>query len=263
MAQAIEVTPSQSNLDEQTVSQAASSSGSANIDKPSGSHMSPAPSASASTGAVKHVEQQKPFTDDECVTLAQTLFEDCTYKVHSRYSRYLCQKSFCADISDSEKKRLLPKKFNHNKLIDYWWLSFVEGQGMYCILCKKHNMKHTLNKRDVFVYTPATRFLEDALKVHASSHMHKSAIETEMVHKLSVFHTEVCKKANVESSLYEKVFSTVYFLLKNFVSNRKLVPLLDMVENVFDYKDLKYFTHKSAGSQREFSYYLVTQSKRV
>lgn len=245
---AVDVTPSQSNIDQPTVSGSDS-----NIDQltVSGSDMTDTdkPTSSEKSSDSGSQEKHKPFTDDECLTLTQSLFESCTNKVHSRY---LCQQAFCSDISDSEKKRLSPKKFNHSKLTDYWWLSFVEGQGMYCILCKKHNLKHKLNKRDVFVTTPATRFLEDALKVHAASQMHKSAIETEMVQKLSIFHTEVCHKKNVESSLYEKVFSTVYFLMKNFVSNRKLLPLLDMIENVFEYENLRFFNHKSAGSQRDF-----------
>ncbi|XP_052261749.1 E3 SUMO-protein ligase KIAA1586-like [Dreissena polymorpha] len=33
---------------------------------------------------------------------------------------------------------------------------------------------------------------------------------------------------------------------------RKLLPVLSMIENVYDYQNLKYFDHKSVGSQREF-----------
>lgn len=125
-----DVNPSESNLvNEQTISKACNSSGSEMIDKPCSSQTLPVPSVSCPSTALKHVDQQKLFTDEECLTLAQTLFEGCTSKVHNRY---LCQLAFCIDISDAEKKRLLPKKFNHSKLIDYWWLSFVEGQGMYC-----------------------------------------------------------------------------------------------------------------------------------
>ena len=55
-------------------------------------------------------------------------------------------------------------------------------------------MSNMLNKRDIFVNTPGTRYLEDALKGHASSSVHKSAIQTELVQKMSIFHQEVCKK---------------------------------------------------------------------
>lgn len=40
---------------------------------------------------------------------------------------------------------------------------------------------------------------------------------------------------------------TVYF--KNYISNRKLIPLLDL-RGLYDYENLKYFQHKSADSQR-------------
>lgn len=211
--------------------------------------VSPAVSCSTESSSNSQV-YQKPFTDEECIKLVKQLFEN-KIDTRSAHNKYLCQQYFCSDINDAEKKRLLPKKFSHNKLSNYWWLCFIEGQGMYCILCRKHNMKHTLNKRDIFVNTPGTRFLEDALKGHASSGVHKAALQTELVQKMSVFHSEICNKELVEVSLYEKVFWTAYFLMKNFVSNRKLLPLLDMIENVYDYENLKYFQHKSAGSQRE------------
>ena len=225
-----------------------------------------------SASSLRNNNQEKPFTDEECLTVVKQLFEENidTRRVHNKY---LCQQYFCLDISDTEKKRLLPKKFSHSKLTSYWWLCFLEGEGMYCIVhvCKKFNVKHMLNKRDIFVNTPGTRYLEDALKGHASSSVHKSAIQTELVQKMSIFHQEVCKKDLIEVSLYEKVFWTAYFLMKNFIANRKLLPLLNLIENVYEYENLKYFQHTSAGAQREIFITLgetvkdlvVTQAKKA
>ena len=39
--------------------------------------------------------------------------------------------------------------------------------------------------------------------------------------------------------------------MKNFISNHKLLPMLDMVENVYEYEHMKYFDHRSPASQRE------------
>ena len=178
--------------------------------------------------------------------LCKTLFED--KRVHNNF---LCAQNFCSDISSNEKERLLPKRFNHNKLKDYWWLCFAEGEGMYCLLCKNFDVKHALNKRDVFANTPSTRYIEDSLKTHSLSYVHKSAIQTELSQKTSVFHKDVCTKAKVEVSLYEKVFWTVYFLMKSFISNNKLQPMLDHIEKVYDYNDLKFFDHKSAESKEK------------
>ena len=38
-----------------------------------------------------------------------------------------------------------------------WWLAFVEGKGMFCLLCKKHDCQNPENKSAVFNKTPATR----------------------------------------------------------------------------------------------------------
>lgn len=89
------------------------------------------------------------------------------------------------------------------------------------------------------------------MKTHAASFVHKSAIQTELSQKMSMFYQEVCTKQNAEVSLYEKVFWTVYFIMKNFISNHKLLPMLDMVENVYEYEHMKYFDHRSPASQRE------------
>lgn len=122
---------------------------------------------------------------------------------------------------------------------------------MYCIICRKHNMKSSTNKKDVFVRTPSTRFLNDSLKCHSASSVHTSAIQTELVQKMSYFHSEIVQKDKVEISLYEQVFATAFFIMKHFISNILLIPLLTFVEKTFDCSNLRFFAHKSQGSQRE------------
>ncbi len=105
-------------------------------------------SMTSTSSAASADSSQTCFTAEQCCELSKQLFSDNDTDTVGVHNRYLCQQSFCNDLSEGEKKRLLPKKFQHDKLKDYWWLCFVEGQGMFCLLCKKHNMKHTLNKRD-------------------------------------------------------------------------------------------------------------------
>ena len=191
-----------------------------------------------------------PLNETELLLIADKLFQDNSIS-HKLHNKFVCSKKHCFDISITEKKRLLPKTFNHQRLNQYWWLCFVECEGMYCIICRKHNMKNVMNKRDVFVKIPSTRYINDSLKSHASSSVYKAAIETELVQKMSVFHTEICQKDKVELSVYEQVFSTVYFIMKNFIANRILIPVLSFVENTFDCSNLRFFNHKSKGSQQE------------
>ena len=187
------------------------------------------------------------ITSDDVVGLLEQLY-DKSQKVHSRY---ICSKNSCSTISIDEKLRFQPKTFNHNKLNDYWWLCYVEQEGMYCIICRKHNMTSSTNKKDVFVRTPSTRFLNDSLKCHSASSVHKNDIQTELVHKMSYFYSEIVQKDKVEISLYEQVFATTYFIMKHFISNRLLIPLLTFVVKTFDCSNLRFFAHKSQGSQRE------------
>lgn len=191
-----------------------------------------------------------PLSETELLLIADKLFQDNSIS-HKLHNKFVCSKKHCFDISITEKKRLLPKTFNHQRLNQYWWLCFVECEGMYCIICRKHNMKNVMNKRDTFVKTPSTRYINDSLKSHEMSSVHKAAIETELVQKMSVFHTEICQKDKVELSVYEQVFSTVYFIMKNFIANRILIPVLSFVENTFDCSNLRFFNHKSKGSQQE------------
>ena len=39
--------------------------------------------------------------------------------------------------------------------------------------------------------------------------------------------------------------------MKNFIANHKLLPMLDLVEHVYEYENLKYFDHRSPALQRE------------
>lgn len=40
----------------------------------------------------------------------------------------------------------------------YNWLLYEEGPGMFCLLCRKHNVANTKNKSKKFNMEPAVRF---------------------------------------------------------------------------------------------------------
>lgn len=107
-----------------------------------------------------------------------------------------------------------------------WLLCFVETEEMYCLVCKTHHMKHPQNQREVFAASPSIRFKIDALNTHVKSKIHCAAVESGMLQQVSVFHHEVTKKAQVEMDVLENVFSSAYFLMKEFIANRKLIFLM-------------------------------------
>ena len=155
-----------------------------------------------SASSLRNYNQEIPFTDEECLTVVKQLFEDNidTRRVHNKY---LCQQYFCSDISDTEKKRLLPKKCSHSKLNSYWWLCFLKGEGMYCIVCKKFNVKYMLNKRDIFVNTPGTRYIKDALH-HL---VYTNQLYRHNLFKRCQFFTKMCVKKTWLKFHYMRRFS--------------------------------------------------------
>lgn len=107
--------------------------------------------------------------------LLKTMF-DYTSKIHNKI---VCQEN-CTSLSNDEIKRLSGQdKFQHQWLQDktisfcakttYWWLVYVEGSGMFCLLCKKHHSIKTQNKATSFGENPAVRMKKSALLDHIAS----------------------------------------------------------------------------------------------
>ena len=121
---------------------------------------------------------------------------------------------------------------------------------MYCLLCRKHNTKNEQNKGKVFSSDPAVRYRKPTLTSHAESKQHRAAIEAEHLQRVSTFHKESVDKENAADDVLYKAFMSVYWIAKHEISLRKLVPLLQLLERV-GVTEMKYFSHRSAGSIRE------------
>ena len=50
-----------------------------------------------------------------------------------------------------------------------WWLVFQANEGMFCLLCKKHDTHNAKNKTKCFNEIPAIRFKPETIGVHAVS----------------------------------------------------------------------------------------------
>ncbi|EDO34037.1 predicted protein [Nematostella vectensis] len=86
--------------------------------------------------------------------LVESLFDTKNKHVH-RY--YTCRFDNCSSISHTESQRVkhLTYKFKHDWLFEkvsfdlnvgVWWLVYVEGEGMYCLLCRKHKQITEVNQ---------------------------------------------------------------------------------------------------------------------
>lgn len=88
---------------------------------------------------------------------------------------------------EANKDKKKEKLFSHSWLCKadiayctpsgYWWPVFVEGEGMHCILCKKHNVHSPQNKQEKFSLEPSVRFKFLALLGNHNSRTHKKVIQ--------------------------------------------------------------------------------------
>ena len=146
-----------------------------------------------------------------------------------------------------------PDKFRHGWLLKkkYWSIFYVETEGFYCVVCKKYNMKNSQNKSQVFVQQPSVRFKDEALKSHIESDAHIAAMEADVMLSTSFFHKIYVEKKTVEKSVLINTFSTAYFLMKEYIANRKLIPFINFMEKIIGVKEFQYFEHRSEGSIQE------------
>lgn len=83
--------------------------------------------------------------------LIEETFKDTTKKIH--------KVSICKDFLSSKDPQTISKnkhRFKHSILMDkttsfsqdtgLWWLVYIEQEGMYCLLCKKHNNLNPNNR---------------------------------------------------------------------------------------------------------------------
>lgn len=101
--------------------------------------------------------------------------------------KHTCELVYCVK-SPTEKV----SKFQHSMLsrpeaydpeTGICWLVFQENEGMFCLLCKKHDTHNAKNKTKYFNEISAIRFKPETIRVHADSPQHKLAIQLEMLQR--------------------------------------------------------------------------------
>lgn len=216
----------------------------------------PCSSTASSSVQATSIAPQRPcevlLSAKECEDLIAQFFG--TKKVVHSY--YTWPSKLCNSLRQEEIARLKQhkKKYIHtwHQEKANWWLCFVEGEGMFCLLCKKHAIKTVQNKEEsAFTQTASMRLKYDTLKVHRDSDRHCKAVNQELLQRMSVFHKEVVERKETAKDILEKAFSVAYFLAKEHVAIRKFANLIKFAEDSLGVNHLKYFNHKSEGSIRE------------
>ena len=133
---------------------------------------------------------------------------------------------------------------------------------MFCLLCKKHNKINLQNKSSKFNIEASVRFKRNAVLEHGNSQQHKSAVEAEMIRRVSVFHKEIERRDQSRDDVIHSAFLALYWLAKEEVANKKFAALLEMTE-LLGLSDMKFFNHRSAGGTREMLLILGQVIKNV
>ena len=123
---------------------------------------------------------------DEVVEILTKLFPN---EEESSVHHYrVCERKACNKVSAEEKasQSKMKDKFKHYWLTDkdiayssqtgLWWLSYVEGKGMFCLLCRKHNLSNKFNKSKIFNIEPSVRYRKPTLLEHVSTQQHRDAV---------------------------------------------------------------------------------------
>ena len=86
-----------------------------------------------------------------------------------------------------------------------WWLVFQANEGIFCLLCKKHDTHNAKNKTKYFSEIPAIRFKPETIGVHADSPQHKLAIQLEMLQRGSEIQKQLDDKEKNKGKECKKI----------------------------------------------------------
>ena len=203
--------------------------------------------------------KKSSVSSEDVYRIINDVFTEDQKKVLHQYHR--CRERNCSRLGTDEKQRLSNKKdkFQHEWLFEanvfcektgLRWLVFVEGEGMYCLICKKYKCTNQKNKSDIFNEKPSVRYKTTAINEHGQSQKHSAAISCEMMNRVSVFQKKLDERQKVNDSVLFKVFYSIYWLAKEGIANKKAAGLLTLLEKL-GVNDLKYFDHRSPASVRE------------
>lgn len=167
---------------------------------------------------VRHLVQ-KQWTEKDELMFLRSSFDIDSHAIHGFHK---CRSQQCHFLNSAEKDSqkesvdrfqhswIMDKKLSYSSSIGVNWLVYIEGQGMFCILFRKHGTLNHQNKSKKFNLDPAVRFKRKAVEDHANSQQHKAAIEGELLNRVSSFQSEINEINNSKDEVLYKTFLAMY-----------------------------------------------------
>ena len=201
----------------------------------------------------------KPVPTKDAKRDLETSFVSCS----NLHSYYYCHEKHCTNITKTEYERIKSitrDKFQHYWIFDkelsyckktgFYWLVFEEGNGMFCLFCRKHDTWNSQNKAKKFNLDASVRYKRKSVEDHANSDQHLAAVEAELMNRVSTFQKQIDKREEIKEDMYHNVFLSLYWIAKEELPNCKFVRLIELLR-LLKLSDIQYFEHKSAGSVRQ------------
>ena len=169
---------------------------------------------------------------------------DNAEKIHNYYIR---SKRKCTDIchlKPDKGKMTKDKKFQHKWLFhatmakcsgtDIWCLTYIDGLGMFCAVCRMSNVSQPKNDSNVWNSEPKVRYRTETVRGHlvcTSDHKttHGHGVESEELKRKSYF---VEKEREKWYKVYEKIFHAAHWLAKEEIGVIKFKSILTLLESV-------------------------------
>ena len=102
-----------------------------------------------------------------------------------------------------------------------WWPVYVEGEGLFCLLCKRHDMSNPQNKSKVFNKEPCKRFRPEEFEDHCRTSQQMNTVSAEMLQRVSVFQRTLDEREIGTEDVLLKVFTAAYWIMKKtFLTTR-------------------------------------------
>ena len=79
------------------------------------------------------------------------------------------------------------------------------GEGLFCLLCKKHDTSNPQNKSKVFNKEPCKRFRPEEFEDHCRTSQHMNAVSAEMLQRVSVFQRTLDEREIVTEEMLLKL----------------------------------------------------------
>ena len=91
---------------------------------------------------------------------------------------------------------------------------YVEGEGLFCLLCKRHDMSNPQNKSKVVNKKPCKRFRREEFEDHRRTSQHMNAVSAKMLQRVSVFQRTLDEREIGTEDVLLKVFTAAYWIMK-------------------------------------------------